>query len=200
MSFWKHEPPKPTEACKNLGPIRLSIPMALATSCTLAPVASQSSESELIEETRCAKNIVKTLYNTVSGKTIAFLGWAFKKDTNDTRESAAIYVADQLIDEQARIKVYDPKVTGTQMQSDLNYLGTRSETENYLQTETDPYKALEGAHAIAVLTEWDEFKTYDWQRIYDNMQQPAFVFDGRNVLDRRLLEQIGFVYQGVGSL
>ena len=154
------------------------------------------------QRNRFAKNIIKTLYNTVSGKTIAFLGWAFKKDTNDTRESAAIYVADQLIEEQATITVYDPKVTATQMQADLNYLNTRSEVDNsnYLKTESDPYKALEGAHAIAVLTEWDAFKTYDWQRIYDQMQQPAFVFDGRNVLDRALLEDIGFVYQGVGSL
>ena len=105
------------------------------------------------------------------------------------------------MDEQATIKVYDPKVSGTQMQSDLNYLNTRSEAENtkYLQTETDPYKALEGAHAIAVLTEWDEFKTYDWQRIYDNMQQPAFVFDGRNILDRNHLEAIGFIYKGIGN-
>ena len=64
---------------------------------------------------RFVKNMIKTMYNTVSGKTIAFLGWAFKKDTNDTRESAAIYVADMLIEEQATIKVYDPKVTGIQM-------------------------------------------------------------------------------------
>ena len=99
------------------------------------------------------------MYNTVSGKTIAFLGWAFKKDTNDTRESAAIYVADMLIEEQATIKVYDPKVTGTQMLSDLDYLNTRSQKDNasVLQTNKDPYKALEGAHAVAVLTEWDEF-------------------------------------------
>jgi UDPglucose 6-dehydrogenase len=150
---------------------------------------------------RFAKNIIKTLYSTVSGKTIAFLGWAFKKDTNDTRESAAIYVADLLIDEQASIKVYDPKVTSTQMQSDLNYLNTRSEKQNtkYLKTENDPYAAMEGAHAIAVLTEWDEFKKYDWNRIYNGMQKPAFVFDGRNVLDREALETIGFVYKGIGS-
>jgi UDPglucose 6-dehydrogenase len=150
---------------------------------------------------RFAKNIIKTLYSTVSGKTIAFLGWAFKKDTNDTRESAAIYVADLLIDEQASIKVYDPKVTSTQMQSDLNYLNTRSEKQNtkYLKTENDPYAAMEGAHAIAVLTEWDEFNNYDWQRIYNGMQKPAFVFDGRNVLDRQILEKIGFVYKGIGS-
>lgn len=150
---------------------------------------------------RFAKNIIKTLYSTVNGKTIAFLGWAFKKDTNDTRESAAIYVADLLMDEQATIKVYDPKVTATQMQSDINYLNTRSEKQNtkYLKTENDPYVAIEGAHAIALLTEWDEFKKYDWQRIYNGMQKPAFVFDGRNVLDRKALETIGFVYKGIGS-
>jgi UDPglucose 6-dehydrogenase len=150
---------------------------------------------------RFAKNIIKTLYSTVNGKTIAFLGWAFKKDTNDTRESAAIYVADLLMDEQATIKVFDPKVTATQMQADLNYLNTRPEDENatYLKTERDPYAALEGAHALAVLTEWDEFKTYDWQRIYNKMQKPAFVFDGRNVLDRAALETIGFIYKGIGS-
>ena len=150
---------------------------------------------------RFAKNIIKTLYNTVSGKNIAFLGWAFKKDTNDTRESAAIYVADSLVDEQAIVKVFDPKVNATQMQSDLNYLNTRPESENnkFLKTENDPYTAMEGAHAIAVLTEWDEFKTYDWRRIYKNMQKPAFVFDGRNILDRKALETIGFIYKGIGS-
>lgn len=153
------------------------------------------------QRNRFAKNIIKTLYSTVSGKTIAFLGWAFKKDTNDTRESAAIYVADLLLDEQATIKVYDPKVTATQMQSDINYLNTRSEKQNtkYLKTENDPYAAMEGVHAIAVLTEWDEFKKYDWQRIYNGMQKPAFVFDGRNVLDHKALQTIGFVYKGIGS-
>jgi UDPglucose 6-dehydrogenase len=150
---------------------------------------------------RFVKNMIKTLYNTVSGKNIAFLGWAFKKDTNDTRESAAIYVADMLIDEQAMVKVYDPKVTSTQMMADLNYLNTRPEAENtkYLNNEKDPYTALNGAHAVAVLTEWDEFKTYDWQRIYDKMQKPAFVFDGRNILNKEQLEAIGFVYQGIGN-
>ena len=141
------------------------------------------------------------MYNTVSGKSIAFLGWAFKKDTNDTRESAAIYVADMLIDEQATIKVYDPKVTSTQMLNDLDYLNTRPEKENklYLQTNKDPYKVLEGAHALAVLTEWEEFKNYDWQLIYDTMQKPAFVFDGRNILDQQKLEHIGFKYKGIGN-
>jgi UDPglucose 6-dehydrogenase len=150
---------------------------------------------------RFVKNMIKTMYNTVSGKTIAFLGWAFKKDTNDTRESAAIYVADMLIEEQATIKVYDPKVTESQMLSDLDYLNTRPQEENktYLQTQKDPYKAFEGAHAVAVLTEWDEFKSYNWQAIYDAMQKPAFIFDGRNILDKQELKTIGFVYMAIGS-
>lgn len=150
---------------------------------------------------RFANKIVKTLYNTISDKKISFLGWAFKKDTNDTRESAAIYVADQLMEEQANIAVYDPKVTRQQMLSDLNYLNTRSEEDNntYLTTVLDPYDACKDAHAIAVLTEWDEFKSYDWKKIYNAMQKPAFVFDGRGVLDKKKLETIGFQVYVIGK-
>ncbi|MEX0996008.1 MAG: nucleotide sugar dehydrogenase [Flavobacteriaceae bacterium] len=153
------------------------------------------------QKQRFAKNIVKTLYNTVSGKKIAFLGWAFKKDTNDTRESAAIYVADALLDEQAEIHVFDPKVKVHQIYNDLNYLGSRSQEENKIGVTiyNDPYAACKDAHAIAVLTEWDAFTTYDWQQIYDAMKKPAFVFDGRNLLDRKQLEAKGFIYQGIGK-
>jgi len=153
------------------------------------------------QKRRFAKNIIKTLYNTVSGKKIAFLGWAFKKDTNDTRESAAIYVADDLLSEQATVAVFDPKVEADQIQFDLNYLETRSEDANKkgVQVVDNAYAACKDAHAIAVLTEWDEFKTYDWQKIYDNMLKPAFVFDGRNILNKEALEKIGFIYQGIGA-
>lgn len=153
------------------------------------------------QKARFSKNIVTTLYNTVSGKKITFLGWAFKKDTNDTRESAAIYVADYLLNEQATIAVFDPKVKVAQMWSDLDYLATRSPQENQqqLQAYENPYEACKEAHAIAVLTEWDEFKSYDWQKIYEHMLKPAFVFDGRNILDRDTLEKIGFVYKSIGN-
>jgi UDPglucose 6-dehydrogenase len=153
------------------------------------------------QKRRFSKNIVQTLYNTVSGKKITFLGWAFKKDTNDTRESAAIYVADDLINEQGNIALFDPKVSHQQALSDLNYLETRSASENEKYTETfnNPYEACKDAHAIAVLTEWDEFKDYDWQKIYDNMMKPAFVFDGRNLLDANKMRKIGFVYQSIGA-
>jgi len=152
------------------------------------------------QKERFAANIVRNLYNTVSGKKITFLGWAFKKDTNDTRESAAIYVADSLLNEQAQIRVYDPKVGEQQVFADLNYLGTRKpeENEKAVTVCTDPYECCKDAHAIAVLTEWDEFADYDWQRIYDNMQKPARIFDGRNVLDSKKLRAIGFKVQSIG--
>lgn len=153
------------------------------------------------QKRRFAENIIRTLYNTVSGKKIAFLGWAFKKDTNDTRETAAMYVADHLLNDRAEISVYDPKVKHEQMFIDLEYLNTRPDDENreLLNPQTDPYETCKNAHAIAVLTEWDEFKDYDWQKIYNNMMKPAFIFDGRNVLDREKLEKIGFKFYGIGK-
>ncbi len=153
------------------------------------------------QKQRFAANIVKTLYNTVSGKKITFLGWAFKKDTNDTRESAAIYVADYLLNEQARISVFDPRVEAKAMYNDLNYLQSRSpdENSNSLEVLNNPYEACKDAHAIAILTEWDEFRDYDWERIYKNMKKPAFIFDGRNILDGEKLKSIGFVFHQIGK-
>lgn len=153
------------------------------------------------QKRRFSNKIVQTLYNTVADKKITFLGWAFKKDTNDTRESAAIYVADDLINEQANISVYDPKVSENKMLNDLNYLETRANEENVkaLNVFDNAYEACKDAHAIAILTEWNEFTTYDWKKIYDSMHKPAFVFDGRNILDAKELESIGFVYKGIGS-
>lgn len=153
------------------------------------------------QKRRFSKNIVQTLYNTVAGKKIAFLGWAFKKDTNDTRESAAIYVADDLINEQADIALFDPKVAHTQVLSDLDYLVSRAQAKNekHITSFENPYDTCKNAHAIAVLTEWDEFKEYDWKKIYDSMLKPAFIFDGRNLLDAEKMKSIGFVYQSIGS-
>ena len=153
------------------------------------------------QKRRFSNKIVQTLYNTVADKKIAFLGWAFKKDTNDTRESAAIYVANDLVNEQAQIAVYDPKVSRKKVLNDLDYLETRTSDKNAsaISSFDNPYEACKSAHAIAILTEWDEFAKYDWQKIYDSMQKPAFVFDGRNILDKTALETIGFVYQGIGS-
>jgi UDPglucose 6-dehydrogenase len=153
------------------------------------------------QKRRFANSIINTLFNTVSGKKIALLGWAFKKDTNDTRESAAIYVADHLLNDRAKISVYDPKVPAKSMYADLDYLQTRTKEENreLLQVENNPYEACKDAHAIAVITEWDEFKAYDWQKIYDCMMKPAFIFDGRNILDHQKLIEIGFKVKAIGK-
>jgi len=153
------------------------------------------------QKKRFSDNIIKTLFNTVSGKKIAFLGWAFKKDTNDTRESAAIYVADGLLEEHANVHVYDPKVREHQVYEDLAYLNTRDDAKNkeLLNVVNDPYEAAKDAHAIAVLTDWDEFVTYDWQRIYDSMLKPAFIFDGRKILDKEKFEKIGFKIYSLGT-
>jgi UDPglucose 6-dehydrogenase len=149
------------------------------------------------QKNRFSRNIVQTLYNTVSGKKIALLGWAFKKDTNDTRESAAINIAENLLAEQAKVSVYDPKVLEKQIKLDL--ISLQEEDLKNISVNKDPYLVCKDAHAVAILTEWDEFKTYDWQKIYDNMLKPAFVFDGRNLLDKKEMEAIGFTYAAVGS-
>lgn len=153
------------------------------------------------QKKRFADRIIRTLYNTVSGKKIAFFGWAFKKDTNDTRESAAIYIADALIEERAHIMVFDPKVTRAQMLHDLNQLGTRASEENerFLSVAEDAYQAADESHAIALLTEWDQFKTLDYGLIYENMLKPAFVFDGRRILEREALKSIGFRMYTIGE-
>lgn len=153
------------------------------------------------QKRRFSDHLISTLYNTVSGKKIGFLGWAFKKDTNDTRESAAIYVADHLLNEQANISVYDPKVSHTKILSDLNYLNTRTEVENnkLIESTKNPYDALKDTHAVAIMTEWDEFKSYDWKKIYTDMKKPAFIFDGRNILDKSEMEKIGFEYSSIGK-
>ncbi|MGY0391564.1 nucleotide sugar dehydrogenase [Bizionia sp. KMM 8389] len=153
------------------------------------------------QKNRFSENIITKLYNTVSGKKITFFGWAFKKDTNDTRESAAIYVADALLNEKAEIVVYDPKVSEERIYADLDYLNTRSPEENrkLLTVVNEPYTACQNAHAIAILTEWDEFKGYDWEKIYQSVIKPAFVFDGRKVLEGNKMTNIGFQYSEIGS-
>jgi UDPglucose 6-dehydrogenase len=156
---------------------------------------------------RFSKQIITELFNTLSGKKITFLGWAFKKDTNDTRESAAIYIAYELLQEQAELHVYDPKVSKQQMLDDIAYVAkikgddeTRThELEQRIVFHRSPSDATYKAHAIAILTEWDEFKQYDWKSIYQQMYKPAFLFDGRNLLDHKSLIEIGFRVKAIGK-
>jgi UDPglucose 6-dehydrogenase len=147
------------------------------------------------QKRRFATKIVVTLFNTVADKKIAVLGFAFKKDTNDTRESAAINVVRDLLTERANVIVYDPKVPADEIVADT--LG-KGNTNARLTVAKSAYEACQGAHAIAVVTEWDEFKTLDYAKIYEGMMKPAFLFDGRNIVDLAKLRAIGFRASGIG--
>ena len=147
------------------------------------------------QKTRFAQNIVRCMFNTVSGKSIALFGFAFKKDTGDVRETAAAYVSKMLLDERANIKIYDPKVDDVSMFMEMDYtLGVNEDNTPHLkksmQLQPDPYTAAEGAHAIAVMTEWDEFKTLDYQRMYDSMHKPVRVTASAAVLDTVLCRAV----------
>jgi UDPglucose 6-dehydrogenase len=136
--------------------------------------------------------MLANLFNTVTGKRITLFGFAFKADTGDTRESPAIYVARGLLEERAEIVVTDPKALEN-AREDL------AGVDGHVSFEEDPYKAAEGAHAIALLTEWDLYRDLDYERIYRSMITPAFVFDGRNLLDHEKLYEIGFNVFAIGK-
>jgi UDPglucose 6-dehydrogenase len=145
---------------------------------------------------RFATKIVRALYNSAADKTVAVLGFAFKKDTNDTRESAAIAVCRDLLAEQARVVVYDPKVPADEIRRDV--LGAGVDNPR-LTVAATAYAAAEGAHALAITTEWDEFKQLDYARIYAAMAKPASIFDGRNITDLPRLKALGFRVYGIGK-
>ncbi len=145
------------------------------------------------QKSRFVEKIVRTLFNTVSGKRIAILGFAFKKDTNDTRESAAIHIVRSLVAENAHVVIYDPRVPVETIHRDLLEVGVPQDIINFnVEIAADPYAAVTGAHALATLTEWDEFRTLDLPRVRDLMLKPAFVFDGRAILPADALAKHGF--------
>ncbi|MBA5791186.1 nucleotide sugar dehydrogenase [Flavobacterium sp. xlx-214] len=153
------------------------------------------------QKKRFVQTMVKQMFNTVAEKKMVLLGWAFKKDTNDTRESAAIYVAHYLLEEQANLHIYDPKVTAQKIFTDLEQI--TGLPQDVLETKITIHTSLDTifskAHAVVILTEWDEFKSYNWKEIKQEMLQPAFVFDGRNILKTEEMTNLGFLYQGIGK-
>lgn len=156
------------------------------------------------QKRRFSINMVKNMFNTVTGKKIAIFGFAFKKDTGDTRETAAVYVMKDLLDERALMSVYDPQVTREQMFMEFDYTVNVNETtlpglHNMITTASSAIEAATGAHAIAIMTEWDEFVAYDYNKLYEVMSKPAFIFDGRNILPHDELRKIGFEVYAVGK-
>lgn len=154
-----------------------------------------------VQKERFVTRIIHGLFNTVTGKKIALLGFAFKKDTGDTRESASIEICRRLIEEKAQICIYDPQVEAEQIWMDLTYACKmdKTEVEKYVTLSPDSYSACADAHAIALSTEWDEFKELDFKRVYDVMTKPSFIFDGRNILDHALLRELGFIVYAIGK-
>ena len=156
------------------------------------------------QKRRFAMRMIKTMFNTVTGKKITLLGFAFKKNTGDTRETAAAYVAKALLEERANVVVNDPKVDVEDMYLEFKYTLEMTpesfpDMNKCLSFERDVYKSVEKSHCLAVMTEWDHFKTLDYERIYDSMEKPAFVFDGRNILDHAKLRKIGFEVYAIGK-
>jgi len=163
------------------------------------------------QKQRFVERVIEAMFNTISGKRVAVLGFAFKKDTGDTRETPAIDVCRGLLADGASLAIYDPQVTEARIHEDL-HLGKfewdhpRSSAgpaatphKDDVTVAEDAYAACAGAHGLTVMTEWDEFKTLDFRRIFDGMMKPAFVFDGRNILDHAALRDIGFVVYGLGK-
>jgi UDPglucose 6-dehydrogenase len=142
-------------------------------------------EMNEFQESRFVRMMIREMFNTIVGKRIALFGFAFKADTSDTRESPAIYVARKLLEERAQVAITDPKALDN-ARIDLDG------STKLLDFVEDPYEAAKGAHAIAVMTEWALYRSLDWERVYKSMEKPAFVFDGRNILEHERLFEIGF--------
>lgn len=143
------------------------------------------------QQARFVSNMISAMFNTVARKRIALFGAAFKANTGDTRESPALAVTRSLLQEHADLVLTDPHALANAA-TDLG-----AEAQN-VEFEADPYVAAQGAHAIALLTEWSQYTELDYEKIYKSMVKPAFIFDGRNVLDHEALYKIGFNVYAIG--
>lgn len=144
------------------------------------------------QESRFVTNMVSAMFNTVAGKRIALFGAAFKANTGDTRESPALAVCRGLLEEHAQVVITDPYALSN-AREDLGPLAER------VIFEPDPYQAVKGAHALALVTDWAEYARLDYQQIYQSMVKPAFIFDGRNILNQQNLFNIGFNVYAIGK-
>ena len=144
------------------------------------------------QKDRFVRQIVKEMFSTVANKKIALFGFAFKANTGDTRESPAIDITRKLLEEHAQVIISDPKALDN-ARIDLEGI------DQLVTYEPDPYKAAEGADAIAIITEWDEYRSLDYQKIFASMKKPAFIFDGRNILNHHDLYHMGFNVYPLGK-
>jgi len=141
---------------------------------------------------RFVLNMLTSMFNTLAGKKISLFGFAFKANTGDTRESPAIFIAKRLVEEKAELVITDPEALQNARIDLKNIDGKVSFIE-------DPYVAAAGCHAIALVTEWDLYKNLDFEKINRSMIKPAFIFDGRNILDHNKLFEMGFNVYPIGK-
>jgi UDPglucose 6-dehydrogenase len=142
-------------------------------------------EMNEFQEARFVRMMIREMFNTIVGKRIALFGFAFKADTSDTRESPAIYITRKLLEEKSSLAITDPKALDN---ARIDLAGSAGNVD-FIE---DPYEAAQGAHAIALMTEWALYRSLDWEKIYKSMEKPAFLFDGRNILEHERLFEIGF--------
>lgn len=144
------------------------------------------------QEKRLVGRMLNLMFNTLSNKKVAVLGYAFKADTGDTRETPAEVVIRELLNEHASVTVSDPQAL-------KNAAIDMEDVMDRVTLERDEYKACIGAHAVVICTEWKQYKDLDYAKIYESMEKPAYIFDGRNILDHHALHQIGFTVVPVGK-
>jgi len=153
------------------------------------------------QKRRFSKRVVDTLFNTITGKRIAVLGFAFKADTGDTRESAAITLIRDFLSEKAHVNIYDPKVEESQIWMDLQEVSPALRLADIQKNVSITHSVLEAtkdAEAVVIATEWPEFKQIDWSQVYSQMKKPAFLFDGRLLVNGEELRKIGFKVSIIG--
>ena len=152
------------------------------------------------QKNRISKLIVNSLFGTVSEKKLAVLGFAFKANTNDTRNSACIKICKDLIEEGAFLSIYDPKVVKDQIQRDLSISNAEESLDNGNFIRVDSIEsAIDGSYAVIILTEWEEFKQAKWDLLFKKMKRPAWIFDTRSMIDVRMAEEIGFNVWQIGN-
>ncbi|HNY96990.1 MAG TPA: nucleotide sugar dehydrogenase [Smithellaceae bacterium] len=144
------------------------------------------------QQDRFIANILRSMFNTLAGKKICVLGFAFKADTGDTRESPAIHITRKLLAEHAEVVISDPQALSN-AEADLAH------EKGVIRYVEDPYKAATGCHALAVMTDWEAYRKLDYRKIYKSMVKPAFLFDGRNIVDHRKCFEIGFNVFPIGK-
>lgn len=152
-------------------------------------------EINAYQKKRFADKVIESLFRNIRGKRIAIFGFSFKENTNDTRESPAIDICKNFLSENANLAFYDPQVSAEQICADLQI----DRNDSRVEFCKSPYEACENSHAIVLLTQWDEFTKLDYEKIKKTMTSPAWIFDGRNCLDHRLLLELGFLVRAIGK-